>query len=96
MGLVRPIEYEDSVELPGKMAWFLSVYTKVMGTHGDNGGVLILSHDITARKNMEESLRKSEEHYSKLLATIPDIGHRDGYERKHRSGEWASTVGKRL
>ncbi len=73
MGSVKPIEHEDSVEVRGKMAWFLSIYTKVMGTCGDNGGVLILSHDITARKNMEESLRRSEEHYSKLLAAIPDM-----------------------
>jgi PAS domain S-box-containing protein len=64
-GSVRPTEYEDSVELPGRTAWFLSIYTKVMGSN-DGGGVLILSHEITARKNMEETLRKSEEHYSKL------------------------------
>ena len=61
------------MELPGRTAWYLSVYAHVNGHEGSKGGVLVLSHDITERKTTEETLRKSEERYSKLLATIPDL-----------------------
>lgn len=52
----EPMEYEDQVELPGRTACFISIYNKVQDHDGKDNGVLILSHDITERKMMEEAL----------------------------------------
>ncbi len=37
------------------------------------GGIVIISRDVTERKRVEGSLRKSEELYTKLVATMPDV-----------------------
>ena len=54
-------EYEDFVSLPAGDKWFLSTYSRIVGTTGQVVGVQIISSDITDRKRAEESLRASEQ-----------------------------------
>jgi PAS domain S-box-containing protein len=58
-----PMEYEDLVPLPGRTAYFISVFTRVLDAQDRILGVQIFSHDITQRREMEESLKKSERQY---------------------------------
>lgn len=50
-------EYEDLIKFPERDYWFLSQYSRVVDTNGIIAGVQVLSHDITARKEAEASLR---------------------------------------
>ena len=65
----KPTEYEDLVALPGKELWFLSVFAYVAGPTPSESGVLILSHDITERKNIEVALHLAN-HKLTLLSSI--------------------------
>lgn len=65
----KPMEYEDLVPLPGKELWFLSVFAYVSGPTPGESGVLILSHDITERKNIEMALHLANQKLN-LLSSI--------------------------
>ncbi|NDJ76655.1 MAG: PAS domain S-box protein, partial [Chloroflexi bacterium] len=61
------LEFEDEVDLPSGTKWFLSVYSCVKDAGDQVLGVQIMSVDITALKQAEESLRRSEARYRSLF-----------------------------
>jgi PAS domain S-box-containing protein len=68
-------EYEDQVTLPDGIAWFLSIYTRVLDPAGKVTGVQILSHDITSRKMVERTLHDANQKLNLLSGvTRHDIG----------------------
>ena len=65
------IEFEDFVSLPTGDYWFLSNHTKVVDTEGKTIGVQVLAHDITQRKQAEQVIRESEEHFRAIFDQAP-------------------------
>jgi PAS domain S-box-containing protein len=61
------VEYEDRVLIATDERWFLSTYARVCDSAGEVAGVQIISHEITARKLVEQALRESEEKHRILL-----------------------------
>lgn len=54
-------EFIDEVELDGARKWYLSTYAPVPGLDGEDGGLQIVSRDITALKDAERASREAEE-----------------------------------
>ncbi len=61
-------EYEDEVRFPRGSRWLLSRVHPVPDARGVFQTAQILSHDITVRKEAEESLRKSEERFRQVYS----------------------------
>jgi PAS domain S-box-containing protein len=53
--------YEDHVEAPFGEKWFRSVYNQIIDEEGKTVGLQILSDDITDKKQVEQTLRKTSE-----------------------------------
>ena len=53
-----PQVYEDRVELPTMITWYLSTFTRILDSSGTPLGVQIISNDITQRKQAEEENRR--------------------------------------
>lgn len=73
-------EAEDQMTLPASQRWFWSNFHCVRNTAGEKMGVLIMSHDITARRQAEraikyytEALKESEEKYRDLFENANDL-----------------------
>jgi PAS domain S-box-containing protein len=73
-------EAEDQMALPSSERWFWSNFHCVRNTSGEKMGVLIMSHDITARRQAEraikyyaEAIRESEEKYRDLFENANDL-----------------------
>ena len=73
-------EAEDQMALPTSERWFWSNFHCVRNTGGEKMGVLIMSHDITARRQAEraikyyaEAIRESEEKYRDLFENANDL-----------------------
>jgi len=54
----EPQEYEDKVELPGGVKWFVSVFTRILNSSNQVIGVQIISSDISKNKQAEEALQQ--------------------------------------
>jgi len=65
--------HEDKVELASGTRWFWSILQPVRNQGGDIYAVQVVSHDITDRKETEEALRHSEEHYRLLADNVSDV-----------------------
>lgn len=51
-------EYEDKVELPGGVKWFVSAFTRILNSSNQVIGVQIISSDISKNKQAEEALQQ--------------------------------------
>jgi PAS domain S-box-containing protein len=67
------LEFEDMFELPGGRRWFWSTLRPTKDARGEVVGVLIISHDITERRNAEEALRLTHERLNATLDALPDL-----------------------
>ncbi len=67
--------YNEQVEyqLPGSDEWFSCRFTPVLSPESEIVGVLIIITDITARRALENNLRRSEEKYRDLFENANDI-----------------------
>ncbi|MEI7434693.1 MAG: PAS domain S-box protein [Methanomicrobiales archaeon] len=66
------MHYEDEVNLPVGMKWFLSTFSNVIDQQDRKTGVQVLSLDITDRKQSEEALRQSEETFRSFVEESAD------------------------
>ena len=64
---------EEVVETTEGMRSFISVKTPRFNQNGRVIGIVGISHDITGRKKIEESLRESEERFRALADNIPNM-----------------------
>ncbi|TET40630.1 MAG: PAS domain S-box protein, partial [Dehalococcoidia bacterium] len=65
--------YEDSVQLPMGNRWFLTNMWPVEDPSGSMTSVQLISHDITDRKQAEETLRELNEKYQQIIDNTWDI-----------------------
>lgn len=70
-GTSRSVEYRILCR-DGSWLWVSTSYKTLPGTDGKPWRLLIWSHDITARKKAEASLRESEEKFRTLFETASD------------------------
>ncbi|NQT71707.1 MAG: PAS domain S-box protein [Chloroflexi bacterium] len=66
-------EYEDLVEFPTRSYWLRSNMQPIRNASGDIDSVLVISQDITERKQAVEALKESEEKWRSLAENVPDI-----------------------
>lgn len=64
-----PLEFEDRLEFPHGIFWFLSIFAKIQNAAGKVIGVQIISKDITERKRLEEQLQYD----AKVNAALADL-----------------------
>jgi len=69
----RPVSHEFLEEFPTGKRWIDARLSPVRDSKGTIIGVLGLSADITERKQMEQELIKSREHYQDLVETAQDL-----------------------
>ncbi|MBN1933705.1 MAG: PAS domain S-box protein [Anaerolineae bacterium] len=68
----QEVSFESTIELPHQGTRWLNVnYVPEAAAPGQRGGVYILTQDITERKQAEEAIRRSEEHFRLLFETNP-------------------------
>ncbi len=65
-------EYVDLVPLPAGPKWFLSTYGRILDSRGEISGAQILSHDVSARKRVEEALENERNLLRTLTRNVPD------------------------
>jgi len=65
-------EHEDFLTLPAGNRWFLSNLQPVAHANGEVYAVQVISYDITDRKNMERTLRESEEKLRFMFESMGD------------------------
>lgn len=53
--------YEDRVELPTQVKWFLSTYTKIVNSENEILGIQIISQNVTPIKQSEVELKSAKE-----------------------------------
>ncbi len=63
--------FEDKMKLPFGELWFTNVLSRIFNKKGNIIGIQIISSDITERKQMEITLRESEERLSILYNNAP-------------------------
>ncbi len=68
-GSVDVQTYEDHIPLPTGERWFVSIFSRVIGSDGSVEGVHVISLDINERKMMELALR-SANHKLNLLSSL--------------------------
>ena len=56
----------------GNVAWISARYAPHRDSRGEIVGVIVTMRDITARREAEDKVRRSEERYREILATIQD------------------------
>jgi PAS domain S-box-containing protein len=64
-------QYEDQVDLSTGRKYFVSTYNRVIDAPGNCIGVQIISHEITARKKMENALRENRGLLNAVLNSAP-------------------------
>jgi len=80
-------EYEDELRMPsGQVKWWCSSLQPLKNSSEITTGVLVVSHDITDKKNMNESIREKE---SLLQAILESTG--DGILVVNREGQVTHT-----
>lgn len=67
------IDYPFHIQSSGKSGWVSDISVPLLNTSGEIIGVISSVHDITKRKQAEESLRASEMLHRSILAASPDI-----------------------
>ncbi len=76
---------ECTITLPGSATYTIVVqYVPLLNGQGDIRQILGITHDITARKDTEAALARSEDHNRALLAAIPDLMVRIGIDGIYR------------
>jgi PAS domain S-box-containing protein len=68
----KSIEYEEFVKLAPGNRWFLSIYSRLTNPDGKVFGVQLIAHDITERKQSEETFRVLTEFADSLISSMPD------------------------
>lgn len=66
-------EYEDLVEFPTRSYWLRSNMQPIRNASGDIESVLVISQDITERKQAMDALKESEGQWRSLAENVPDI-----------------------
>ena len=65
--------YVDEIVLPAGTFWFDSKYSKVYNSQGGLEGVQIISTNITALKNAEKAIKKSEERFKAFFTQSESV-----------------------
>lgn len=81
-GETVPTEVDFVAEIDGQKRWFLVGAAPLMRNDAVGGGIMI-AHDITERRRVEEALRESELRQSTLIGGIPQL-----VWRSRANGEW--------
>ena len=69
----KEVHYSEWFDMPGKGKTYRDVsYYPLFSTNDSVSGIIIISHDITKHKTLENSLRESEQHYRLLADNIGD------------------------
>ncbi len=76
------LDFEDMTRLPVGEMWFSSVFSRIFDRNGKISGVQIISTNITERKQMELSLKESEERLANLYNNAP-LGYQSLDENGH-------------
>lgn len=63
--------YEDKVNLPIGVNWFLSRYSRIESSSGELLGIQIVSSDITEIKNAQEELKKRNDFIYTVMDNLP-------------------------
>ena len=68
----QPVEVEDYLPTEKGIGFYQSHCVPEYGVDGTVGNVLVVSRDLTERRQMEEALRESEQRWATTLASIGD------------------------
>lgn len=83
----QPVTYENTFNLTTGTRWIEVNYTPVFDDHGAVTSIVVLSHDITDRKQAEERLQDSE-YFFKESQRVAHIG---SYKANFITGFWESS-----
>jgi PAS domain S-box-containing protein len=94
-GETVPTEVDFVAEIDGQKRWFLVGAAPLMRNDAVGGGIMI-AHDITERRRVEEALRESELRQSTLIGGIPQLvwRSRDNGEGTWVSPQWTAFTGQ--
>jgi len=85
----EPRDFEIKVAHPLGPRWLHAIYTPQRDAQGRVEGIIVQSTEITVRKQAEEKLRWSEEHFRAFVTTSSDVVYRmspDWSEMRHLAG----------
>ncbi len=74
----KSVSYETLFPLAKGKRWLVTNYVPDFDENGKVKSVIVLSYDLTERKQVEEALKESEEKYRTLAANLPGAVYRCG------------------